>query len=86
MMNHSVLIWTYLITGGIFVGITVFKVIKFVTQSEEKDWASVISAKKELFSQPGWKIGTWIYAPISFAFILLTIIIAAVSMLFRKRQ
>lgn len=75
----------YFITGCIFVVITLIRVIRFIVESDEKDLTAVIAAKKDLFNQAGWKICAWIYAPISFAFILLAFLIAAISLLFRRR-
>ena len=85
MENSIIIILAYLITGGMFVVITLFKVIKFIVKSDEKDLTAVIAAKKDLFNQAGWKICAWIYAPISFAFILLAFLIAAISSLFNRR-
>lgn len=86
MEISTISILTYLITGGMFVVITLFKVIKFVVESDEKDFTAVIAAKKDLFSQAGWKICAWIYAPISFAVILLAFLIAAISSLFNRHR
>ena len=86
MEISTISVLTYLITGGIFVVITLFRVINFIVKSDEKDLTAVIAAKKDLFGQAGWKICAWIYAPISFAFILIAFIIAAISSLFNRRQ
>lgn len=86
MENISTIILAYLITGAMFVVITLFKVIKFVVESDEKDLTAVIAAKKDLFSQAGWKICAWIYAPISFSVILLAFLIAAISSLFNRHR
>jgi hypothetical protein len=85
MENFSIIVLAYLITGGMFVVITLFKVIKFIVESDEKDLTAVIAAKKDLFNQT-WKICAWIYAPISFAFILLAFLIAAISSLFNRHR
>ena len=86
MEISTISILAYLITGGMFVVITLFKVIKFVVESDEKDLTAVIAAKKDLFHQAGWKICAWIYAPISFLVILLAFLIAAISSLFNRHR
>ena len=86
MENISTIVLAYLITGGMFVVITLFKVIRFIVKSDDKDITAVIAAKKDLFSQAGWKICAWIYAPISFTFILLAFLIAAISSLFNRHR
>lgn len=85
MENISTIILAYLITGGMFVVITLFKVIRFIVKSDDKDITAVIAAKKDLFHQVGWKVCAYVYAPISFAFVLLAFLIAMISSLFNRR-
>lgn len=79
-------ILTYLVTGVIFIDITIIKVISMISESSEERerFDALIEAKNSLSSQISWKICAYLYAPITLATSLLLMIIGGIFSMFRK--
>lgn len=83
-MERTILVYTYLVTGVIFIGLTIVKVVSTISKSDKEGFDALVEAKKSLSSQISWKICAYLYAPITLATSLLMMIIGGIVSMFRK--
>lgn len=76
----------YLVTGILFVLASIGRLGYLLSKDKGDEYlTSLVKAKKSLSDSISWKLCAWIYAPISFAFAILSALICGVMNLFRRK-
>lgn len=76
----------YLVTGILFVLVSIGKLGYLLSKDKGEEYlTSLVKAKKSLSDSISWKVCAFIYAPISFAFAVITALSCGVMNLFRKK-
>lgn len=76
----------YLVTGILFVLVSIGKLAYLLSKDKGEEYlTSLVKAKKSLSDSISWKACAFIYAPISFAFAVITTLSCGVMYLFRKK-